>query len=70
MRLQDEPSPRDPDFSGRSTGELERARRELAMSAALAMPGSGAHLMTVRQAQAIDAELAARRQDGRGEVPL
>lgn len=31
------------------------------MSAALAVPGSGAHQMTVRQAQAIDAELATRR---------
>jgi len=60
-----EPPARDPDFSGQMTSELERARRELAISAALAVPGSGAHLMTVRQAQAIDAELAARRQGRR-----
>jgi hypothetical protein len=64
---------RDRDFSGVTTGDLERARRELAMSAALALPGSGAYLMTVTQAQAIDAELAARRQEpptADGERPL
>jgi hypothetical protein len=54
---------RDRDFSGVTTGQLERARRDLAMSAALAVPGSGAWLMTVTQAEAIDAELAARRRE-------
>jgi hypothetical protein len=67
------PPARDPDFSEVATGELERARRDLAMSAALAVPGSGAWLMTVTHAQAIDAELAARRQEPAavdGERPL
>jgi hypothetical protein len=59
---------RDRDFSDVPTGELERVRRDLAMSAGLAVPGSGAYLMTVTQAQAIDAELAARRQEPGGAV--
>jgi hypothetical protein len=65
---------RDRDFSGVTTSHLERARRELAMSTAPAVPGSGAWLMTVTQAEAIDAELAARRREqggaADGERPL
>jgi hypothetical protein len=61
----EEPPARDPDFSGHATSELERVRRELSMSATLAVPGSGAHLMTVTHMQAIDAELAVRRRGNR-----
>ena len=50
------------DFSDLSTSELERVHRDLAISAALAVPSSGAYLMTVTQMQAIDAELGARRR--------
>jgi hypothetical protein len=50
------------DFSDLSTGELKRVHRDLTVSAALAVPSSGAYLMVVTQMQAIDAELAVRRQ--------
>ena len=52
------------DFSGLSVGELERTHRDLTISAALAVPSSGAYLMTVTQMQAVDAELDARRRAG------
>ena len=49
-------------FNDLSTGELQRVHQDLTVSAALAAPSSGAYLMVVTQMQAIDAELAARRQ--------
>jgi len=48
------------DAAGLTTGELERTRRELAASLALARPGSPARAPIQTQMAAIDAELAAR----------
>lgn len=62
IRRQEESPVRGRDFSDLSASELERVHRDLAISAALAVPSSGAYLMTVTQMQAIDAELGARRR--------
>lgn len=62
IRRQEESPARDRDFSDLSASELERVHRDLAVSAALAVPSSGAYLMTVTQMQAIDVELGARRR--------
>jgi hypothetical protein len=48
------------DAAGLTAGELERTRRELAASLALARPGSPARVPIQAQMAAIDAELAAR----------
>ena len=48
------------DVSQLTTAELERARRELAASLALARPGSPSTVPTQAQMRAIDAELAER----------
>jgi hypothetical protein len=48
------------DAAGLTAGELERTRRELAASLALAPPGSPARAPIQAQMAAIDAELAAR----------
>ncbi len=51
---------RDHDVSQLTTAELERARRELAASLALAGPGSLASVPILAHLRAVDAELAAR----------
>jgi len=51
---------RDHDVSGLTMSELERARRELAASLALARPGSPSGVPTLAHISAIDAELARR----------
>ena len=48
------------DVSQLTTAELERARRELAASLALARPGSPSDVPTLAQMRAIDAELTER----------
>jgi hypothetical protein len=48
------------DVSQLTTAELERARRELAASLALARPGSSSAAPAQAQMRAIDAELAER----------
>jgi hypothetical protein len=48
------------DVSGLTTAELERARRELQASLALARPGSAATVPILAQLSAIDTELAGR----------
>jgi hypothetical protein len=48
------------DVSQLTTAELERARRELAASLALARPGSPSAVPVLAQMRAIDAELAER----------
>lgn len=48
------------DVSGLTAGELERARRELAASLALARPGSITSVPILARISAIDAELARR----------
>jgi hypothetical protein len=54
-----EPS-RGHDVSGLTTAELERARRDLQASLALARPGSAAYGPIFAHLSAIDAELAGR----------
>lgn len=53
--------PRAHDASGLTVGELERARRELEASLALARPGSVTSVPIMAQIRAIDAELARQR---------
>ena len=48
------------DVSQLTTAELERARRELVASLALARPGSPTAVPTLARMSAIDAELAER----------
>ena len=62
---------RTPDLSTLTTGELERARRELAASLALARPGSPVRGPIRAHLAAIDAELTARaaRLHGRAGSP-
>lgn len=58
------------DVGGLTAGELERARRELQASLALARPDSPARVPILAHLSAIDAELAARGagRAGAGEV--
>ena len=51
---------RDHDVSGLTAAELERARRDLRVSLALAWPGSPARVPIEAHLEAIDAELATR----------
>jgi hypothetical protein len=51
---------RDYDVAGLSAGELERTRRDLQASLALARPGSPVRVAILAQMGAIDAELAER----------
>ena len=51
---------REHDVSGLTGSELERARRELEASLALARPGSMTSVPIMAQIRAIDAELASR----------
>jgi hypothetical protein len=51
---------REPDVTALTLAELERARRELAASLALARPGSHVCVPIQAQLTAIDAELARR----------
>jgi hypothetical protein len=55
---------RDHDVSGLTAAELERARRDLRVSLALAMPGSPVRGPILAQMNAIDAALASRQQIG------
>ena len=52
---------RPPDVTGLTAGELERARRELRASLALARLGSPARVPILAHLSAIDAELASRQ---------
>jgi hypothetical protein len=57
------------DVTGLTAGELERARRELQASLALARPGSPARVPILAHLRAVDAELAERGgQDRAGRV--
>ncbi len=60
---------REPDATALTLAELERARRELAASLALARPGSQICVSIQAQLIAIDAELARRVVTPRGESP-
>jgi hypothetical protein len=64
-------SGRSHDVSGLTDAELERTRRELQASLALAWPGSVASVPILAHLSAIDTELAGRSAgcDGRGKPP-
>lgn len=51
---------RDHDVSSLTAAELERARRDLEVSLALAFPGSPVRVPILEHLNAIDAELASR----------
>ena len=55
---------RDHDVSSMTAAELDRARRDLQVSLALAMPGSPVRVPILEHLSAIDAELADRRSGG------
>jgi hypothetical protein len=52
--------PRPHDVTGLTVGELERARRDLRASLALARPGAPVRMPILAHLRAIDAELAER----------
>jgi hypothetical protein len=55
------PDPTRPhDVTGLTAGELERARRDLRASLALARPGAAVHIPILAHLKVIDAELAKR----------
>ena len=54
------PADRPHDVSSLITGQLERARRDLQISLALAFPGSPVRVPILEHLSAIDAELASR----------
>jgi hypothetical protein len=60
---------RNHDVTMLSAAELDRARRELAASLALARPGSPVHAPILTRISAIDAELAGRSPVRPGELP-
>jgi hypothetical protein len=56
---------RDHDVSGMTAAELERARRDLEVSLALALPGSPVRVSIAAEMSALDRELGERaRNDG------
>ena len=59
------PADRPHDVSSLTTGELERARRDLEISLALAFPGSPVRVSIQAEMTAIDTELAQRPSTGR-----
>ena len=58
------PGSRPHDISGLTVGELQRARRDLEVSLALAFPGSPVRVPILEHLSAIDAELTKRRTAG------
>jgi hypothetical protein len=59
------PGDRPPDVTSLTSAELERARRDLEVSLALAFPGSPVRVPILEHLGAIDAELTERRTAGR-----
>lgn len=55
------------DVSGMTLAQLERARRDLEVSLALAFPGSPVRVPLVAHISAIDAELGQRQRAGEVE---
>ena len=65
------PADRLHDVSGLTADQLERARRDLQVSLALASPGSPVHVSILAEMTAIDTELArTRRQPMTSRDPL
>ncbi len=60
---------RDHDVTALTAAELKRARRELAASLALALPGSLVRVPIQARIAAIDTELAGRAAAHPGEAP-
>jgi hypothetical protein len=60
---------RDHDVSGLTVGELERARRELAVSLALVRPDSPARVPILARMSTIDIALFVRPADRPGQLP-
>jgi len=60
---------RDHDVAGLTAGELERAKRELRASLALARPDSPARVPIPAQISAVDTELARRASGQRHRLP-
>jgi hypothetical protein len=58
-----------PDVSGLTPGQLERTRRELQASLALARPGSPTRRPVLAHLSAIDTELARRTAGPPGQLP-
>jgi hypothetical protein len=58
------PDDRPHDVSGLTTGELQRTRRDLEVSLALAFPGSPVRAPILAHLSAIDRELNQRRDAG------
>jgi hypothetical protein len=54
------PADRPPDVSSLTADQLERARRDLQISLALASPSSPVHVWILSEMTAIDTELAGR----------
>jgi hypothetical protein len=52
------------DVSGMTSAELDRARRDLAVSLALAFPGSPVRVPILAELSVIDAELVQRQRTG------
>jgi hypothetical protein len=61
------PDDRPHDVSGLTVGELQRARRDLQVSLALAFPGSPVRGPIMAHLSAIDAELDQRQRPGEVE---
>jgi hypothetical protein len=57
------PADRPHDVSGLTAAQLDRARRDLEISLALAFPGSPVRVSIAAEMSAIDAELAGRGGD-------
>jgi hypothetical protein len=60
---------RPPDITALTSGELERTRRDLAISMALIGPGSPAAIPIAAHINAIDTELAQRTSAGQTGSP-
>jgi hypothetical protein len=58
------PADRPHDVSSLTAAQLERARRDLEISLALAFPGSPVRVSIMAEMTAIDAELAERKMPG------
>jgi len=60
---------RDHDVTSMTDGELDRARRDLEVSLALAFPGSPVRVPILARLTAIDTELAGRTADLPEQLP-
>jgi hypothetical protein len=66
----DMPADRPRDVSSLTDGELQRARRDLEISLALAFPGSPVRMPILAELSAIDRELAMRNNPWTGHMEM